>query len=175
MSRPWMPLYIGDYLRDTRHLTTEQHGAYLLLIMHYWTHGGLPTDKKQIYSICALERHNAARKWRSICLAIAPFFDEHWRHKRIDAELEKHRVTNEKRAMAGRKGGEMSRGKTNNGRWFSQANAKQRGHQPYKKDKITSTEYVAAREADGREAPGEPPHVTAMRERLARARKGKPQ
>ena len=35
---------------------------------------------------------------------------------------------------------------------------------------LTSTEYVAAREADGREAQ-EPPHVAAFRERVARARK----
>ena len=60
MNRPWMPLYVGDYLGDTGHLTTTQHGAYFLLMMHYWRKGELPDDDRQLSKITKLP----LRTWR---------------------------------------------------------------------------------------------------------------
>jgi uncharacterized protein YdaU (DUF1376 family) len=80
-----MPLYIADYLADTGHLTTEEHGAYLLLIMHYWRQGELPNDDAQLARISRLSN----KKWLSSRATLAGLFSEGWHHKRIAAELER--------------------------------------------------------------------------------------
>lgn len=83
----WMPLFIADYLADTGRLTTEGHGAYLLLIMEYWRQNApLQDDDEELAAIArmSLERWLVARR------TIARFFDVAdgvWRHGRIDAEL----------------------------------------------------------------------------------------
>jgi len=70
MKRPWMPLYVGDYLGDTGHLTTAQHGAYLLLMMHYWRKGELPDDDRQLSKITKLP----LRTWGEYRPVLQDFF-----------------------------------------------------------------------------------------------------
>ncbi|HLI99818.1 MAG TPA: DUF1376 domain-containing protein [Bradyrhizobium sp.] len=101
MKRPWMPLYVGDYLGDTGHLTTAQHGAYLLLMMHYWRKGELPDDDRQLSKITKLP----LKTWCDYRPILQDFFHAGWKHKRIDAELERMMRVSEKRAIAGQKGG----------------------------------------------------------------------
>ena len=101
MRRPWMPLYVGDYLGDTGHLTTAQHGAYLLLMMHYWRRGELPDDDRQLAKITKLP----LKTWCGYRAVRQDFFHSGWKHKRIDAELERMMRVSEKRAIAGQKGG----------------------------------------------------------------------
>jgi uncharacterized protein YdaU (DUF1376 family) len=113
MNRPWMPLYVGDYLGDTGHLTTTQHGAYLLLMMHYWRKGELPDDDKQLSKITKLP----LKVWIEYRETLQAFFHDGWHHKRIDAEIYKTETISEKRKAAGFKGGirsALARMKTEN-------------------------------------------------------------
>lgn len=101
MSRPWMPLYVADYLADTRRLSTLEHGAYMLLIMDYWRNGGLPNDDKKLARIVGLTE----AEWLDIRDNLAELFQDDWRHKRIDEELAKSEAKTERRVEAGRRGG----------------------------------------------------------------------
>lgn len=84
-NRAWMPLYLDDYLADTGHLSTLEHGAYLLLIMHYWRNGGLPDDERMIARIARLTKD----EWAESRDVLGSMFGDGWTHKRIDAELTK--------------------------------------------------------------------------------------
>lgn len=96
-----MPLYVADYLADTGHLSTIEHGAYMLLIMHYWQKGGLPDDDKRLASIA----RTSPEQWAQIRETLAEFFGDGWKHARIDEELDKSKKAYERRASAGRAGG----------------------------------------------------------------------
>lgn len=105
----WMPLYVGDYLADTMHLNAQQHGAYLLLLMHYWRNGPLLNDDAALANIARV----SARVWRSdVKVAVFPFFEvrENGRlhQKRIDAELERVGAIRESRREAGRRRGKTA-------------------------------------------------------------------
>ena len=82
-----MRFYPADYLADTRRLTTEQHGAYLLLLMDSWSSGALPDDDAVLARVAGLD----AESWARTRPAIAGYFeiaDGKWVHARIEQERE---------------------------------------------------------------------------------------
>ena len=86
-ATPWMPLYVADYIADTRRLTTEQHGAYLLLLLDSWVSGALPDDDAVLSRVAGLD----AERWAQVRPVIAGYFqiaDGQWTHARIERERE---------------------------------------------------------------------------------------
>ncbi len=80
-----MPVFIGDYLADTMHLSTEQHGAYLLLLFHLWRRGLLPDDDGILGQITGLDKS----AWSRTRPTLAEFFeirDGLWHHRRVERE-----------------------------------------------------------------------------------------
>lgn len=104
MSSPFMQLYVADYLGDTRHLTTEQHGAYLLLLMTMWrSDGRLPNDDKKLARIAG----TTPSRWAKIAPEVMEFFDvdgSEITNARLSKELEKAQEKSIKRAVSGTKG-----------------------------------------------------------------------
>jgi uncharacterized protein YdaU (DUF1376 family) len=104
MSRAWIAFYIGDYLKDTLALSTEQHGAYLLLLMECWHNDNIPHDGA---SRAAIARVSLPRR-NKISAPIDAFFAADGTNKRATAEITKAETVSLKRAIAGAAGGRRS-------------------------------------------------------------------
>lgn len=106
----WMPLYIGDYLADTSRLSTEQHGAYLLILMDYWRNGPPLDDDEELASITKLPM----TQWRKHAAKLRSFFaavDGRLVQKRADEERGKAGLVSSKRSQAGKAGAASRWGK----------------------------------------------------------------
>ena len=89
MKKPdtWMPIYVGDYLADTGHLSAAEHGAYLLLLFHYWRTGKpLPADDDQLRRIARMDSKEWGRS-RNILKVFFSVTETEWRQGRVDKEL----------------------------------------------------------------------------------------
>lgn len=88
------------------HLTTEEHGAYLLIIMSMWLAGGsLRIETAQL----ALIARMTPKAWLRIAPTVMRMFKVHGNemtHSRITAELEKSQQIIAVRAIAGKQGAE---------------------------------------------------------------------
>jgi len=106
---PYMQFYVADYLADTMHLTTEEHGAYLLLIFNYWQ-TGKPLPKARLARIARMTNE----RWTPVEQALSEFFaddGETWIHERIEQDLSIVKRMQNQRSKAG-KASAKSRGKS---------------------------------------------------------------
>lgn len=104
-ERPFMQLYVSDFIGDTLHLSTEQIGAYMLLLMAMWNAGGrLPNDDAKLARVVRM----SVKKWKAIEDDLLGFFDVtdgEIYHNRLTKELQKSERKSQLRADAGAKGG----------------------------------------------------------------------
>jgi uncharacterized protein YdaU (DUF1376 family) len=110
-SDTWMPFYVGDYLSATGRLTTEQHGAYLLILLDYWKNGPPPNDDAVLAQIARL----TLGAWRKAKPALIGYFevrDGLLIQKRVEKERERATDITEKRSRAGKASAE-ARAKSN--------------------------------------------------------------
>jgi uncharacterized protein YdaU (DUF1376 family) len=97
----WMPFYVSDYLADTMHLTPAEHGAYLMLILHYWKSGPLPDDDVRLALISRM-----GDAWSNASSTLRAFFKQSsgmLHHTRIDkerADAVDNKARNQARASA---------------------------------------------------------------------------
>lgn len=102
-ATPWLPFYVRDYLADTMHLSRDEHGAYLLLLMACWQRGGkLPDDDRELARItkCA-----DLDEWKKVRAKLAFFFKitrGKWRQKRLTIEFRKSQRLHEAHQLGGR-------------------------------------------------------------------------
>lgn len=132
-ERPFMQLYVSDFIGDTLHLSSEQVGAYLLLLMAMWNAAGkLPNDEAKLARVARL----SLKKWRSVAPDLMPFFEQdkdHISHRRLTKELQKSERQSQSRSAAGVKGFAAKVLKNNN---RPQANAQaglKHSPEPYRK------------------------------------------
>lgn len=100
----FMPIIVGDYLKETMHLSPEQHGIYDLLLMNYWVRGeALPDDDEYLARVAKA----SLCQWQTHRPVIGKFFgiaDGKWVHTRTEEQLAVARRKMETKSKSGKMG-----------------------------------------------------------------------
>lgn len=102
----WYPRYPGDYMRDTAHLSLVEHGAYTVLLDHYYSTGGpLPEDVADLMRICRAFEEPERHAVRKIADLFFPVSSDGLRHNhRADKQLIEMAEKHDKLSDAGKRG-----------------------------------------------------------------------
>ena len=102
----YFKFHIGDYRRETQHLTLLEHGVYMTLMSTYYTsEQPLPKDERQLLRLAGARTEDEKQAVLDI---VNEFFiptETHWVHSRIDFELSEYHSKAEANRENGKKGG----------------------------------------------------------------------
>ncbi len=104
-ERPFMQLYVSDFVGDTLSLSTEHIGAYLLLLIALWNADGSLEDDADIL---ATTTRLPLDRWLVVWSRLSKYFvvsGGRVTHNRLTRELEKFATKSAARAEAGSRGG----------------------------------------------------------------------
>ena len=110
-SLPWMPVFPGDELAETAHLSAEEFGAYQLLKMALWQHKTLPQDETRLARIARLDPAG----WAAVRPTLLPLFGAGWTHEKLEQQRLAAEQGSEKKSAAAKKAAAKRwSGQTNN-------------------------------------------------------------
>lgn len=101
----WLPVYCGDYLKDTQDLTLTEHGAFFRLMMAYWQLGPLDQTNGKCFRIAGAYTQEEQQAVQTIIDRFFYVEDGLIRNKRLDAEKIRSIEFKNKQAANGRLGG----------------------------------------------------------------------
>lgn len=114
MTLPWYPRDMGKYARDTKKLSLVEHGAYNLLLDHYYSNGPeqcssnahgtaqLMPDHSRFYRICSATNRDEQRAVDYILETYFVLIDGFYRNERCDQVIEKQLKKHKTRVRVGK-------------------------------------------------------------------------
>jgi uncharacterized protein YdaU (DUF1376 family) len=112
---PALPLWTDAYIADTQHLTNEEHGVYLRLLMFAWRTPdcALPDDDKRLAIMVGV----TPKKWTLIKASVMSFWtlsEGSWRQKKLSSEREFVERQRKQKSAAGKASAASKSLKNNN-------------------------------------------------------------
>jgi uncharacterized protein YdaU (DUF1376 family) len=106
--------HIGDYRRDTSHLSLLEHGVYRqLLDWYYLDEKPIPAETQVVYRRLSAKTESDQA---AVDAVLADFFrptKEGWKHKKCEEVIEEYHKNSEKNKENGKKGGRPPKDKNN--------------------------------------------------------------
>lgn len=121
----YFKFHIGDYRRETQHLTLLEHGVYMSLMSTYYTNEKpLPKDERQLFRLAGARTDDEKQAVLDIVNEFFKPTETHWVHSRIDFELSEYHAKAEVNRENGKKGGRPRKNQDKNPNGFNSVEEK---------------------------------------------------